>query len=369
MRNTFYIRGLDGLRFLGSFLVLFHHTERGKILFGYPFGFSFTKGVGDASMTLFFTLSGFLITYILLKEKNKTGTISLPNFYKRRVSRIWPLYYLLVFSSIFFFEKSDLFALPGPHVPTDYHIAIPLYLFQMPNFHVFFSAAMLAALGHLWTIGVEEQFYAISPLIIKRTKNFVKAFVIIISIKIFITIAFAFSFKFLALTIDQLKDLKVLSRFLYNLRFEAFAVGGIAAYVFLEKKEKILDLINRPLVKYTNLVVLLLTMPLGHWSDTLHVVYAVCFSIIIINLATKATPVFFLDNKYIRYLGQISYGIYMYQAPVIYLVSNSLRPYYSGEHLILWNITYSVACFALSIGIAIVSYELVERKIIALARK
>ncbi|MCD6018325.1 MAG: acyltransferase 3 [Bacteroidetes bacterium] len=368
MRNVFYIRGLDGLRFLGSFLVLWHHSAKGKELFGYPSNFMFTKGLGHTAMTLFFTLSGFLIIYILLNEKGNTGDINLPKFYKRRITRIWPLYYFLIFLSIFFFDGCALFYEPG-HIPINYALATPIYLLQMPNLHIFFENARLVALGHLWTIGVEEQFYAISPMIIKKTKQIVKALVIIVLIKFCIMAIIGLAIKILPLQPPQLKSIKVLGHFLYNLRFEAFAVGGLGAYCFLEKKDTILAFMNKPIIKYSNLIFLLLTMGFGNMSQTFHVVYAASFTIIIINLATRDEPVFFLDNRYVKYLGQISYGIYMYQLPVIYLVLNLLRPYYSEENVVVWNMVYYPSCIVLSIVVSIVSYELVERKIMGLARK
>jgi len=369
LRDKFYIRGLDGLRFLGSLLILLHHTEKGKVLFGYESHYSFTNGMGHTAMTLFFTLSGFLITYILLKEKKETGTISLINFYKRRISRIWPLYYILIFLSLFFFSQSNLFYMPGTNASVNYFVALPLYFFQLPNLHVFFSGALLVALGHLWTIGVEEQFYAITPLLLKKTKNIAKALVIIILIKFLITIVFSILFNFSLLPAEVLNSLKVTKHFLFNLRFEAFAVGGLGAYFFIEKKESILYYVNQPMIKYFNLGLLILTMGLGNASQLLHLFFAVSFTYIIVSLASKNQPIFFLDNFIITYIGKISYGLYMYQLPVIYIVSNLLRPYYTSSNLLSWNIIYYILCLCISFGISILSYEFVERKIIALARK
>jgi peptidoglycan/LPS O-acetylase OafA/YrhL len=368
LRSVFYIRGLDGLRFLGSFLILWHHSAKGKEMFGYPSNYLLTGGLGHTAMTLFFTLSGFLIIFILLNEKKNTGDISLSNFYRRRISRIWPLYYFLIGLSIFFFANCSWFNHPGD-IPTNYAIAIPIYLLQMPNAHIFFMNGGLVALGHLWTIGVEEQFYAIAPVIIKKTKNVVKAFLIIILIKFCIGLIMSLSLKLFTFPEDQLRTMKALNRFLYNLRFEAFAVGGLGAYCFLEKKEAILSFINKPLIKYTNLFFLLLTMGFGNVSHLFHLVSAVNFTIIIIGLATRSQPVFFLDNRYIRYIGQISYGIYMYQVPIIYVVINFLGRYYSSENELVWNTFYYLSCIVLSIVVSIISYELVEKKIIAFARK
>lgn len=349
--------------------LLYHHTERGKSIWGFNSDYMLTKGVGDTLMTLFFTLSGFLITYILLKEKSKTGTVSLLNFYKRRITRIWPLYYLLVFASIILFENCNLFSVPGIYEPTNFFIAVPLYLLQLPNFHVFFSTAMLASLGHLWTIGVEEQFYAISPFIIKKTKNLVRAFFIIIIVKFAITMLFTIILRLYPLSISQFDNLKLIKHFVHNLRFETFAVGGIGAVVFFENKTRISDFINKPMVKILNLFFLFLMMWFGDKFDVIHILYAISFSIIIINLATQKKSIYFLDNRYVSYLGQISYGIYMYQVPVIYVVSNLLKPYYATSNLFLWSSIYCVICFVLSIGISILSYELFERKIMDLVRK
>jgi peptidoglycan/LPS O-acetylase OafA/YrhL len=369
LRDTFNIRGLDGLRFLGSMFLLYHHTARGKSIWGIDSSYLVTKGAGDTLMTLFFTLSGFLISYMLLKEKTLTGTVNLLSFYKRRITRIWPLYYLLVFLSIFLFENCTLFALPNNHELTNYGIAIPLYLLQLPNFHVFFSAAMLASLGHLWTIGVEEQFYSISPLIIKKTKNFVKTFLIIICVKFAITILFTVALKFLPLTEYQYNNLKLFKHFFHDLRFETFAIGGLGAYFYLNNKSRIIEAVNTQYVKNANLIFLFSSLWFGNRFDSLHILYAISFTIIIINLASENKAVFFLDNSIVRYLGRISYGIYMYQIPVIYIVSNLLKPYYTLSNSLVWSVFYYIFCFVLSIGISIISYEFMERKIMALARK
>src|SRR6202012_2854435 len=110
-----YLKGLDGLRFIGSFIVLFHHIESRKTLLELPSlrnTFAST-GFGNSSMTLFFVLSGFLITYLLLNEKNKTKNISIKNFYIRRIFRIWPVYYILLLLGVSIFTYVKIFQLPN----------------------------------------------------------------------------------------------------------------------------------------------------------------------------------------------------------------------------------------------------------------
>ena len=100
-----YLPGLDSLRFFAAFFVIISHANQSiiKLGIGIPCTLSpiFEKG-GDA-VDFFFTLSGFLITYLLLQEKETTGSISLKNFYLRRVFRIWPLYFIVLAIGFTFF--------------------------------------------------------------------------------------------------------------------------------------------------------------------------------------------------------------------------------------------------------------------------
>src|SRR5262249_31635128 len=96
--NRVYFPGLNTLRFLAAFSVLIQHTESCPELFG--LGNKVILGhlclTGHDSVGLFFVLSGFLITYLLLTEQGHTGRVRVGKFYLRRALRIWPLYYLTV---------------------------------------------------------------------------------------------------------------------------------------------------------------------------------------------------------------------------------------------------------------------------------
>src|ERR1700744_123190 len=89
-----YFKNLDGLRFIASFLVLVQHAYGFKKSYSdaSPFVFSLFEETGRMGVNLFFVLSGFLISYLLLMERDASGTVSYRNFYLRRVLRIWPLY-------------------------------------------------------------------------------------------------------------------------------------------------------------------------------------------------------------------------------------------------------------------------------------
>jgi peptidoglycan/LPS O-acetylase OafA/YrhL len=101
-KNIVLFEGLNELRFFAAFLVVMNHAEtirakNGLLNFNQ---YAFFKNGGTA-VTFFFVLSGFLITYLLLKENYYTNTIKIKSFYIKRVLRIWPLYYLLVVAGLF----------------------------------------------------------------------------------------------------------------------------------------------------------------------------------------------------------------------------------------------------------------------------
>src|SRR5690242_9808502 len=94
-----YFPGLNGIRAIAAMLVIFAHVNE----FAYLFKLSefYTKiDIGAVAVTIFFVLSGFLISYLLIEESQQFGKISLPKFYARRIFRIWPLYYAIILFSV-----------------------------------------------------------------------------------------------------------------------------------------------------------------------------------------------------------------------------------------------------------------------------
>ena len=159
-----YFKNLNGLRFIAAFLVIIHHIEQFKNLWNIPNFYykSSIKSLGDVGVTVFFVLSGFLITYILLKEKHKTGTINIISFYIKRILRIWPLYFLLMILGLFVFNKLPFANTEDLYVNFHefFYIKLILYIFILPNIVLqLFGAVPL--ISQLWSIGIEEQFYLI----------------------------------------------------------------------------------------------------------------------------------------------------------------------------------------------------------------
>jgi peptidoglycan/LPS O-acetylase OafA/YrhL len=143
------IPSLDGLRAVSILLVLYGHAVGTA-------GFPVTKrsfGLAEAGVRIFFIISGFLITLLLLKELDSTGRISLKGFYRRRILRIFPAFYAY-WTVILVLVLAGSLAIP----PRDFVYAATYtinYVIERP-WH----------LGHLWSLAVEEQFYALWPLTI-----------------------------------------------------------------------------------------------------------------------------------------------------------------------------------------------------------
>ena len=173
-----YFPNLDAMRFFAFFVVFISHAA---LFLGYENQsklFSTLKTYilanGDVGVTFFFVLSGFLITYILLKEKNTTNTISLKKFYIKRILRIWPVYFLALILGFFVLPQIMHFLIGDNKLPFLANAplrVLPKYLFFLANFDLAFHGGASVLTDILWSISVEEQFYLVWPFIVAYIPN------------------------------------------------------------------------------------------------------------------------------------------------------------------------------------------------------
>jgi peptidoglycan/LPS O-acetylase OafA/YrhL len=163
--RRFYQPELDGLRFYAFLGVFVCHTlpfDAGfyhRFHLPVPWLWGAIAKSGAAGVDLFFALSAFLITSLLLREQQETGRILLRNFYIRRILRIWPLYFLMIGLAAVMAHT-----VPGQHLPWYY---VAGYLLFAGNWvHAIFGRPE-SVCSPLWTVSIEEQFYLMWPLLMK----------------------------------------------------------------------------------------------------------------------------------------------------------------------------------------------------------
>ncbi|MDB4274068.1 acyltransferase, partial [Algibacter sp.] len=117
-KKGIYLPGLHGLRAIAAVLVIITHVELFKAKWGLPnlYNYKLIQDFGTIGVDFFFVLSGFLITYLLFKEKEKYNKVSVKSFYIRRVLRIWPLYYFVLILVFFILPFIGYPEVPGLNI-------------------------------------------------------------------------------------------------------------------------------------------------------------------------------------------------------------------------------------------------------------
>jgi peptidoglycan/LPS O-acetylase OafA/YrhL len=315
--SKIYFPHLNGIRFIAAFLVIIHHIEQFKAILHLDSLWGkttlwgrFTQIIGPQGVVLFFVLSGFLITYLLLAEEKVSTSIHVKKFYIRRILRIWPLYLLLVFLSLLVLPHFNILALPGyslESIQSDLLLKIALYIFFFANLVLVFWGVIPYA-SQTWSIGTEEQFYLVWPVIIKKIKNNRLILMVIIvlgynAIRIFLATHYS---DFLNPTFKS-----ILSAFWGGFTIDCMAIGGFFA-VLLYNKERFLKLFLNNWVFYFSIVLAMSFLIKGIHIPYIHsIVYSVLYAIIILNFAANKQQRINLENPILNYLGNISYGLYM----------------------------------------------------------
>lgn len=351
MLKKIYFPNLNSLRFIAASFVILCHIDGYRVVFGekkvinHPI-----NKAGELGVVLFFVLSGFLITYLLLNEKVVSKGVSIKKFYLKRILRIWPLYFLIVFLGFFVWNKIDFLNIPDrTHLlNNNFYIKLSLFLAILPNIALKLFPP-IAFTAQTWSIGVEEQFYLIWPHLINKFKN---AYATLIA-----AIGFYLLVKFIFIQLIQNEVLifdKILS--IWNvININSMAIGGLAAAVLFEKNKFLLKLLFH---KSTQIIVYTLAITciykgfkFPYYLDIEF--YSGLFAVIIINLAGNPKTIINLENPILSYLGKISYGIYMFHILTIVIA------------LKLFNFNMAMVypfVFLTSIAISSISYHFFESK-------
>lgn len=363
-RHPDYLRGLNTVRFFAAFFVILSHGHQSLVKLGslQDHGYAvFDRG--GAAVELFFTLSGFLITYLMLLEIRRTGTVDIGFFYFRRIIRIWPLYFLCLASGLLLLG----WVFPRLTGQTYFEGSVAriacLFVLFLPNLAA--SYYKVGLLFPLWSIGIEEQFYLFWAPLVRRFQAHLRTF-----LGVFLLVSTAWYVAVNCIPTDQV-DPRFIS-FCRTMKYHDMAAGALFAYVLhYGMGWYTRSVFSRPVVQ-----VLAPALVLYHYLVGITVVpnYVVSlgmsfvYGIIFLNISSLEHPVFDLEMQPFKYLGEISYGLYMYHMYVDYFLRMVAARFLSRVHFLVGSIAYLVLLLALTIAVAAFSYRFFERYFLSLRR-
>lgn len=330
-----HIPQLDGLRALAAILVLIQHSAHD---FPGVRAFDFVDQYGMAGIQLFFVLSGFLITGILLDSKDSPKYFT--NFFARRGLRIYPLYYLSLAGIMI------VAAYGGRFSGVDWWIYI-LYLSNL-----FVSAGRPpAALGTMWSLAVEEQFYLVWPFFVRKMSIKTIERVAIFTIAVVMMLRFTGWLNF------------------HNtiLQIDALAAGALIAC----RKEQLYR-VRRWAIP------LALTFPLGYafehgllneFARAAQVLSAAAILIVLLTAGSASAVVRVFSNPVARYIGKVSYGVYVLHSHVFnYFRSTALHDRIARGNSFWLSSLCLLIEYAVVLAVASLSFYAFERPFLQLKR-
>lgn len=307
------IKGFDGIRGLAVLSVVFTHV--------WVWGYLAEKGwltektmplvTGTTGVQAFFVLSGFLITMLLLREREKTGTVSLLNFYTRRTLRILPLYVL-------FLILITVIHIVGNSVTSWQSLSYAyMYIYNFVPRHGYTSV-----LGHTWSLAVEEHFYLIWPLIFVKLQRRNVLTALLVGFIVSSCIVFN-----LLQRVDPLSSAYFVHRWSF-VAGSGIAAGCLAALLICggRDREWWRGIARHPLTFWLGVLLFVNSIYLGDDRFLLtHYLRDIGLAAIVswLFMNQSSLLVRLLEFRPLRYVGLISYSVYIYQG--LFLATNPGR--------------------------------------------
>jgi peptidoglycan/LPS O-acetylase OafA/YrhL len=347
--STKYFSSLDGLRAISILAVIWYHVPELRPIWK----------TGFLGVHLFFVISGFLITTLLLREKSETGRISLRKFYLRRTLRIFPAYYLTL--GLFLIACCVTPALRGEPL-TIYIHNLPSFLTYTSNWFVYPGGARIGGppgrviFVAAWSLATEEQFYLFWPWVISLTRLWFTPVILMLALiaaNEIVKLRCGYSFFLTGYPLPTL---------IVNSISTAICLGCLAAYALHRKKS--FDLAwkffgqswSAPLFFSIMLVVCIVP------NDAILHVFRMFYICVAMTLAVMACAIRndhilrpLLTNRFMQYIGMISYGMYLYHPFGINITDKFFG--FSKE----WPVLQFIFVAGSTVAIASISYFTYER--------
>jgi peptidoglycan/LPS O-acetylase OafA/YrhL len=257
---------------------------------------------GPGAVAAFFLLSGFLITWLLLKEKERYGHVSIKRFWLRRSLRIFPAFYT------FWIVQMIVYGAPLGAALASFFYVYNYWAQSLP------PPAIGGPFGHTWSLAVEEQFYLLWPIVFARVRKaeklvpiFIGAALAIQALRIVLTPVLGYAYTYAA----------------FEMRCDALMIGCAAA-IYLNAGGHVPEWLLKPAVAIAALCAIFLV---GLDPDTLRASAqygsaVVTWAALLLMLQAVATRPRWLDNAFMEFLGLISYSVYLYHQLVVQFVQN-----------------------------------------------
>lgn len=344
-----YIRQLDAIRAIAVFLVIIHHWAPPNSVFHvWP--------TGPLGVDIFFVLSGFLITGILLRQKQGGATASVvKSFYWRRALRIFPIYYLTILLLLIF----------QPYINSNIPGSFPYLFTYTSNFYFFDRGEWDGAISHLWSLAVEEQFYLLWPWVVllipqRWLWQAIAAFVLVG-----------------AGTQYAMQDV-ALHSILPFACLDAFGLGALLAWFLQYKPQQMPRFYNATVIGAAvgavcavgHLYLSAFLLPLR----TAHALMALWLITYVVTRGEQVQGKFLLNNGALIFLGKISYGLYLYHLIVSQVLQPQLVQPYLHPLLPEFITTHYLGLLSLAenalvlLLLAVLSYFLFETRFLKLKR-
>ena len=329
--NQKILNHIQFLRGISVIIVFFYHLN----LSYFDYGF--------LGVDIFFVISGFVITSIISKEIEKTKKFDFYNFYTRRFKRIYPVLFFILTISLFlviFLQPLDLFL-------NNLKVYF-LSLFGVSNFYYLFSkkdyfdTVFDDPFAHTWSLGVEEQFYIIFPLLlffILKYEKYIKS-ILILSLLVFIGIVFSNIF------VENIKLIFYSPLF----RFWEFLIGTLT--FFLTKKIKIKN--NHLSLSALLVLFFFILIPKNINLPNIILITCILTSIFILFYKKNENKLsnYIIENKPMLFLGNVSYSFYLWHLPVIYFY----------DLYFLQSLFRIPLLFLIIISLSFLSFRIIENK-------